>query len=476
MRLFKKVFLALAIGLVLFACDEATVESPPLPPEFSVTTTNLSASSVEVKVTITNNLADAKEIGFVWGKQQNPTLSDQVFTYSTAKNIYTFKSTITELDVYAEYHVRVFIVTESNETLYSEDNLFVTGSHELTTFDPGSAEIGTKVQLKGKWFENGKTSVFFDDKQVDFDFVNSGLLEVTTPAGFEAKKISISIKMGDHKLTYGKTLTYKSGRWTKLNITNPGASGVLGHAVVSQGRPYMFNLCRHQLFSLDLEGLVWNLEADYPIPFSSGSCPGIKLFSIENNIYTIHSKNLVFDTGSKEWIEIPTANGATNLSVATAAFSSEYKGYVIYNNKMYKWSPVSSQWSSIADNPLSFGATYPSEQGLFAIVSTGDLRGLWRFSPADEAWEKVSVLPNLAIELLFAGFVIGDRLYISVRAGGFITTTTEFWEYRMPTKEWNEVASFPRGRGGMYAFVIDGKGYMGGGIGSDGADVWMFEP
>jgi N-acetylneuraminic acid mutarotase len=81
-----------------------------------------------------------------------------------------------------------------------------------------------------------------------------------------------------------------------------------------------------------------------------------------------------------------------------------------------------------------------------------------------------------------ASFEINGRLYVcgGLTASSGSSHSQQLWEYNTSADQWNRKADFPGGvRADAFAFSIEGKGYVGSGVGANFeivSDLWEYDP
>lgn len=90
------------------------------------------------------------------------------------------------------------------------------------------------------------------------------------------------------------------------------------------------------------------------------------------------------------------------------------------------------------------------------------LQTAWAYNPSSNVWKQLQNYP-LDNDDHAAGFAIGDTGYVGTGAYAFYEFTNSFYAY-IPDQGWLSMANFPgAARASCVTFVINGKGYMGGG-------------
>lgn len=78
------------------------------------------------------------------------------------------------------------------------------------------------------------------------------------------------------------------------------------------------------------------------------------------------------------------------------------------------------------------------------------------------------------------GFLIDNKVYVGGNLNDSRPRGQEFWEYDIPEDQWKQIPDFPLFRSAPYTFVIEGIGYVGGGINTgtrvEMNDLWSYDP
>jgi hypothetical protein len=146
---------------------------------------------------------------------------------------------------------------------------------------------------------------------------------------------------------------------------------------------------------------------------------------------------------------------------------------------LWAYDPATDTWQQKADHPgAKAGVTAWVANGrLFAGFGTagaGPTSNLYEYLPASDSW-----VTRLGVQgggfAYAAGFAIGNTLYVGPESG-----SNTMRAYDVVSGQWSTVAAFPGlWRSYHTAFVVDGKGYMGGGRTENDevlSDWWSYDP
>lgn len=161
-----------------------------------------------------------------------------------------------------------------------------------------------------------------------------------------------------------------------------------------------------------------------------------------------------------------------------------------YNGKkikdFYKFDSETKAWTQIAE--FKGAARYSAvafTAGNKGYVGTGYdgnnyLNDFWVYDPSANSWDTLKTVGTdspTAREGAVA-FGIGNKGYVS--CGYDDSYLKDFWEYNAETNQWTKKpSSISSKRRYASAFVLEGKGYIVTGIGSDGlpvTDFWRYDP
>ncbi|MBS1580587.1 MAG: hypothetical protein JST66_00145 [Bacteroidetes bacterium] len=141
-------------------------------------------------------------------------------------------------------------------------------------------------------------------------------------------------------------------------------------------------------------------------------------------------------------------------------------------------SDIWTRKNDVAYNDMD-GPRAGDQAAVFAVGDKGYLidanSQLWEYDPTADRWTHRSVFPGGAAGALTVCFSIGDKGYICKVSGAIGT-----WAFDPADGSWTSKASFPgQGRSNAVGFTLDGKGYLGTGVGGSGPylrDFWSYDP
>ncbi len=184
---------------------------------------------------------------------------------------------------------------------------------------------------------------------------------------------------------------------------------------------------------------------------------------------------------------------------AAVAFSIGDKGYIGLGfaddsrfSDLWEYDPTADRWSQKAPLPsaprdhaavLAIGGKAYVVGGMTCKgQDCGELREVWEYDPAADRWTRKGDLPE---EMVWSGyFVLDGKGYIGGGPRKGAAGLPHFWEYDPRTDAWTRKADFPGpSRFRAVGFAIGGAGYIATGIASMGEktaevlnDVWRYDP
>lgn len=110
------------------------------------------------------------------------------------------------------------------------------------------------------------------------------------------------------------------------------------------------------------------------------------------------------------------------------------------------------------------------------------LNNMWMYNPDKDIWTQKAEMPALAKKRSAAvAFSIGTKGYVGTGYDDDGNKLKDFWAYDSTNDTWTSIASLPADASGRYsavAFAVNGKGYVGTGVGEDGVlkDFYQYTP
>lgn len=138
---------------------------------------------------------------------------------------------------------------------------------------------------------------------------------------------------------------------------------------------------------------------------------------------------------------------------------------------------VTNTYTSILDDPILnevvFSVVFDNQAYLFSRKS------FYIFSEQSDTLELVTTHPN-NLTINPGGFLIDNKVYVGGNPNDSRPRGQEFWEYDIPENQWRQIPDFPLFRSVPCTFVLEGTGYVGGGIitgtRTEMHDLWSYDP
>ncbi len=148
-----------------------------------------------------------------------------------------------------------------------------------------------------------------------------------------------------------------------------------------------------------------------------------------------------------------------------------------------QWDQNTNTWTQKA----SFPSTARARSVGFALGTSGFVVGgdpvtneVWEYSSINNFWTQKSAFPSA--RYFSCAFVIGNIAYVGLGANSLSLQYNDFYKYDPVADTWTAIAPFPgAARCAAFAFVINGKGYVGGGNSYNGNytyynDMYEYNP
>lgn len=206
----------------------------------------------------------------------------------------------------------------------------------------------------------------------------------------------------------------------------------------------------------------------------------------------------VYDGDDDSWTSIAPLPAEADARNGAVAFSSSTKGYVGtgYNgddklNDFWEYDPASDTWTQKSDFPGSarYDATafYVNGNG---YIGTGyddrEVKDLWKYDIDTDSWTQVESFKGEPCRKVM-NFVINGEAYVfgGLSDGGYLD---EMFKYDAQNDDWVEMSHLSDYEDDGYdddytiyrydaaTFIMDGKGYVTTGYGTNSSETWEYEP
>lgn len=467
----KIVAIFLLLGYLCFVnCQKWDLERVDFLEISMETVEEIQASSIVAKGTIKGlSTTIIAEHGHCWSSDNEMPLIevDDKTTLGIRGGNGTYLSNIQDLQSNQQYFIRAYAIWE-DKTYYSAPLSFRTGI-ELTTdsiFYLAGSEghlFGTIQNLDGNvdilqhghvWSTKSTLPTILDEK--------SSLGSTSKNGAFYSHFENLPI---------GFTIFFR----TYVQLTN---------GQIFYGKPLSINT---------IPANVWVQLKDFPGGFG-WSEPSV--FVIDNKAYfgtgeqngTLQNKFWVYNPIMDSWKKLKDFPGV--LRRQSTSFSINDKGYMGLGrvnifpyqlNDFWEYDPITDNWVEVMPFPERRSDHEPSfvlqEKG---YVFLSDKNQLFSFDPNQGNWTSTGLFEVLNRRNYAVTFVLEENAFIATgrsRSSG----TNEFWRYDLINNEWIQKTAFPgEKRYAAFGFVIDGKGYLGGGFGAttfdEIRDFWSYDP
>jgi len=312
-----------------------------------------------------------------------------------------------------------------------------------------AGNVGDPVTIEGKYFhpEGYRNTVILETTPAESVSGNTTKLNTTIPNGaYPKRKATIKVKVLDDIVTYNIDLNI-TDKWVPVSNSQPfdlnqtvGAFTVNNTSYVLAGVDYRDP--KKFLWKFNPANFSWQ-QMNIPFDFETGV-----VTSVGNKAYLFANKGnsssfWEYDVPSDIWTK--KSNFITGVRYAATLFpigDKVYFGLGSSNNELdnsfYEYNIAQNSWKRIADYPSQFS-------------------------------DGVRLNPS--------AFVLNNKAYVG--GGASNTGMYNYYSYTPGVNVWTRVADFPDARMNAVPFVINGYGYVAGGIpvgGSPYRDYYQYDP
>jgi hypothetical protein len=471
----KNIYIVIISLSILFSCEK-DAEFQPKEYLYPVTLNpKINDKSAEFFADITN-LNDQKIIkfGFVWSKNQNPSLEDFKTFIDDIPKKGIYSCIVNSGFVKGEiYYVRAYILTDKYEVYGNEKSFTSNGSLPpvIESFDPKYGPIGAQITIKGRNFATSvkENQVKFGQIEVPIDSAFENRLVVTIPKITKSYKVPVTVK------TAGMSATSKDSfdlwfPWLQKKDFEIGFDAV-GFSLGNLG--YVINSKSTFVYTYDPVSDKWDNKLQ--LPENSGRKP--MAFSINNKAYVLLENNFwEFDPSTNYWIKKKKFPGVPRYEIKHVfgfkINNSVYIGNCYYNYDFWEYNTTQDMWykranfiGNFADNsPVFSNYSFTLNNcGFLGISQTSSaINTLWKYDPLNNKWSRKSPLPSDAYDSYFS-IQINEDAYVGLGINfelndGYVSN--KVWKYDSQNDLWIKYFDFPV-RAAVYAnFTIDKKGYI----------------
>jgi hypothetical protein len=356
----------------------------------------------------------------------------------------------------------------------------------ITASGPMQGDFNDLVEIEGSFFhpEKYENHVSFGGVLAEIVSYSSSLLKVKVPVELQGLSNTISLQIHDFTISTEESF--------QLNPPHIDKAEALWFA---------------RSFPLKLHGSGLNPEPSHNKVFWGGerlwvnaSSPDFiqagKGFDYTNNNPPNEFRNIQVEVaGQLMMLNDPVrfyepwsyhhVNGHWLRSVNEVGFSIGERHFVAEHRWLLEYLPGTNTVVRRADMPVttsglydySNASTFTAESKAYFLHSTG----FYSYDPATDSWSVMNNFPSVANKGTHA-FKAGDTGYmigapITFADNGITREGREVWRYNEADDSWTQVAGFPAQnilRG--ISFTLNGKGYVGLGMGPDVNKIWEYDP
>lgn len=473
---YLKPIIILTAAFSLINCDkDAEVQQKDYP--YVVTnspTVNSEGAGFSAKLTNKGNQKILK-YGFVWGTEPNPTTHDNIVLFDEKEIEHNFSYSVTSGLVKDQtYYVRAYILTDQYEVFGNEKSFNSLGSLPpvINDFNPKFGPIGTKVIIEGRNFALSKTgnTVKFGDIQAIIDSASENKLIITIPKITKPEKVQVNIKTAGMSATSSdlfdlwfpwlkkKDLGFLSFNSASFTIGNTGYV-IIGNST--------------DMITYNPVSDEWPMYIT--LPENSGDRP--MAFSINDVAYILLNNNMwQYNPLSDNWIKKKAFPGTLQTSKSYAfgfkVDSKIYIGNCYKNYEFWEYDPNLDQWLQKSDfignsdqtSPVWGNYTFSlNNKGFLGVSQTAfALNTLWEYDPTEDLWTAKSPLPSNAYGD-YCSFVINNEAFVGLGknfnwSDGY--KSDKIWKYDFQNDTWIEYRNCPAKLGVITSFSFDKKAYI----------------
>jgi hypothetical protein len=432
--------------------------------------------------------------GFVWGTESNPTIQDskRLFDEKASKGVYSCNVN-SGLAKGQTYYVRAYILTDQYEVYGNVKSFSSQGSLPpvINDFEPKFGPIGTEVVIAGRNFgssKNSNTVKFGSIKAIIVSASENSIVVIITQLT-KPEKVQITIE------TAGMSVTsrYSFDLWFPwLRKKDFGLVGDNSASFSIENIGYVIN--RNSTNMLTYNPITDEWQNSITLPENSGNTP--LAFSLNEVAYILLNNDMwQYNPLSNNWIKKEVFPGTIqndrryifgfniNSNIYIGNCYNKYEFWE-YDTNLDKWIRKSDFIGHFSQSrPVWGNYTFSSNnKGFLGVSQTAFASNtLWKYDPTEDTWSSKSPLPSDAYGD-YCSFVINDDTFVGlgnnfVWGDGYVSN--KIWKYDFQNDRWIEYHNCPANLGVNTSFCINKKAYIVSGYTKyyyDSDNVWEFDP
>jgi hypothetical protein len=411
--------------------------------------------------------------GFVWGTNQMPDLSDNIKIFENGLTNHEFTYTINNALIRNElYFVRSYLKTDQYEIYGNAVNFESEGSlsPKIDDFAPVTGAVGTKVVIHGENFASSLNGniVKFGSRVAIIDSATENTIYTQVPEfpvpEFEMVNISV-VTAGDTATS--ADLFHLLLPWIKKGNNDIWIGPYNNANFTLNGKGYFFS--EGSLVEFDPEkNSITKLVS---LPENSNSY--ILAASSATNGYVLINNNLyMFDPVTTGW-----------TLIANFPYARAYRDYIFYLNNeiyvgsgcdnygnsgyLYKYDGVKKLW---IEKKASDNLTYSNYISYYSIQNEGYILHdknntgvfMYKYDPANNTWTTLTTYP-LKLSYGFCHFFIDNTIFTCpgfIENWNYENISNQVWQYDILNNEWKALQDRPKYMSVAMSISINGKGYI----------------
>ena len=506
-RKISKYFYLLSIIILFSTCQKdkiATREYPRLD-IFDDIQQNESGVTFKANV-ISEGVSEIINKGFVWDKNDWPTINSSRILLGTHLGTGSFEATVlNDLFVDNNYSVRAFVQTE-NYLVYSKtvnfNCIFNSPPPQIDDFTPTHGKRGDTIIISGQNFSSvlEHNTVYIGNAEAVVNNSTPSTLSITIAGTVNEGKQHVKILVYGREFITSSTMEmtepwqkiadFSGGARNSAFCFSMGGKGYVGGGYNSSGA------LLNDLWEYNPITDTWIKKADLP-----EGVEGNTTFATTSKAYVLSTRKLwQYDPILNQWSQLSNFPGEADKF--QSAFAIGDKGYVgagmspigVLKKEFWEYDESINNWTQKADygaGSMKYGISFSiGDKGYFGI-GVYDKRDFWEYNSMGNQWTKKLNLSGIidGIEtqrVLATGFSSNGKGYIATGSNVWASlgvTYNDIYEYDPVNNSCIKIINMPEeGRCLAVGFSINDKIYIGTGksntssSGYNFSDFWEYDP